>query len=63
MKNTCRAASYTSMDSAKSNNTNTISNSSLQDMEEGEYTSEELAGYMAELNLNLESPKTMNFQI
>ncbi|OXA46507.1 Neuropeptide capa receptor [Folsomia candida] len=58
-KNTCRATSYTSMDSAKSNNTNTISNSSLQDMDEVEYTSEELAGYMAELNLNIESPKNV----
>ncbi len=60
-QNTCRAASNTSMDSGKSINTNTISNSSLQDMDEGEYTSEELAGQMAEINLNLESPK--NIQI
>lgn len=51
-KNTCRATSYTSVES-----NNTISNSSLQDMDESEYTGEELANQMAELNHNLESPK------
>lgn len=50
-----RATSYSSVDSGKSNNT--ISNSSLQDMDESEYTGEELAGYMAELNHSLDSPK------
>jgi len=46
-KATSRATSHTSVDS---NNTNTISNSSLQDMDETEYTGQELAGFMAELN-------------
>jgi hypothetical protein len=46
-KNTSRATSHTSVDST---NTNTISNSSLQDLDETEYTGQELAGFMAELN-------------
>ncbi|CAL8106675.1 unnamed protein product [Orchesella dallaii] len=54
-KTAARATSYSSVDSGKSNNT--ISNSSLQDMDESEYTGEELAGYMAELNHSLDSPK------
>lgn len=55
--NTARATSCTSI--AESNNTNTISNSSLQDLDEAEFTSEELAGYMAELNLQIESPQNV----
>ena len=49
---TCRAISQTSVDS-----NNTISNSSLQDLDESEYTGEELAGVLAELKESLESPK------
>jgi hypothetical protein len=45
--NTSRAMSHTSVDST---NTSTISNSSLQDLDETEYTGQELAGFMTELN-------------
>ena len=49
-KGTGRATSQSSVNSCPSNTNTSISNSSLQDMDESEYTGEELANCLATMN-------------